>query len=81
MSYDNWKATNPADAELGPEPPPCEWNYAGRIHQHPRYPSGHCVECGAEAHEGCKDPRAIGEWEPRSDQVRLLVSETPKALQ
>lgn len=54
-----------ADELNGPEPPPCERSYAGRIHQHPRFPSGYCVECGAEAHEGCKDPLAVGEYEPR----------------
>jgi hypothetical protein len=34
--------------------PPCEVFYMDAIHKHPRYPSGHCVVCGAEAHEGCK---------------------------
>jgi hypothetical protein len=33
--------------------PPCERSYVDRW-QHPRYPSGFCVECGAEAEEGCK---------------------------
>jgi hypothetical protein len=65
MTYDHWKTTNPADDELGPEPPPCERSYAGRTNQHPRFPSGYCVECGAEAHEGCKDPLAVGEYAPR----------------
>ena len=59
-----WKTTNRDDETIGPEPPPCEWDYAGRMHLHPRYASGFCVECGAEAHEGCKDPLAVGEWAP-----------------
>lgn len=58
MTYDNWKATNPADLE--PEPPPCERSYKGHIHDHPRFPSGRCVECGADSHEGCKHPLAVG---------------------
>ena len=44
-------------------PPPCEANHAGRMH--PRFPSGYCVICGAEAHEGCKHELAVGEWAPR----------------
>jgi hypothetical protein len=43
--------------EAGPEPPPCEWNYAGKRWQHPRYPSGDCVVCGALNTEGCKHER------------------------
>lgn len=66
MTYDHWKTTNPEDEFLGPEPPPCERGYpVGSIHKHPRYPSGHCVECGAEAHEGCKHELAVGEFEPK----------------
>jgi len=54
---------DPADEFNGTEPPPCEWNYdAGRIHQHPRWPSGDCTECGALANEKCKHPLAVGEW-------------------
>jgi hypothetical protein len=60
MTYDHWKTTNPVDEYLGPEPPPCERSYAGRMHQHPRYPSGHCVECGADSHQGCKDSLMTG---------------------
>jgi len=55
MTYDTWKATNPDDEWLGPEPPPCErptrW---GRSYEHPRFPSGYCTVCGAEAHQACK---------------------------
>lgn len=40
MSYDHWKTTNPADDELGPEPPPC-WN-ALRVSA-----SNRCVDCDA----------------------------------
>ncbi len=58
--YDRWKATNPDDETLGQEPPPCERNYAGRIHKHPRFPSGYCVACRADAHEGCKHELATG---------------------
>lgn len=54
MTYDQWKTTDPADAEQGPEPPPCEQNYAGRQHRHPRFPSGDCTACGALCTEGCK---------------------------
>ena len=50
--------------EAGPEPPPCERSYAGRLHEHPRFPSGDCVECGALCTEGCKHILAVGEWEP-----------------
>jgi len=53
MSYDTWRTTNPADEFLGPEPPPCERGYA-QSHQHPRFPSGDCVVCGALCTEGCK---------------------------
>lgn len=31
----------------------------------PAFRVGYCVECGAEAHEGCKDPLAVGEWAPK----------------
>lgn len=48
-----------------PEPPPCERNYKGHIHDHPRFPSGDCVECGALCTEYCKHPLATGEWEGR----------------
>lgn len=50
--------------EAGPEPPPCERSYAGRLYQHPRYPSGDCVECGALCTEGCRHTLAVGEWAP-----------------
>ncbi len=40
--------------ESGPEPPPCEWSYRGRLHLHPRYPSGDCTVCGATAIQGCQ---------------------------
>lgn len=63
MSYDNWKATNPADAEFGPEPPPCEIFYGpGRVHLHPRYPSGACTVCGAAPTQGCQWDGWL-EWE------------------
>lgn len=65
MTYDNWKAQEPDDEWLYSPPPPCEQNYTGRLRHHPRYPSGYCVICGAEAHEGCKHPLAVGEWEPK----------------
>jgi len=67
MTYDNWKATNIADYELGPMPPPCERGYRGRIQDHPRFPSGDCVACGALCTEACKHPLAVGEWEPEHD--------------
>lgn len=67
MTYDTWKMTNPADEFLGSEPPPCERNYVGRIHQHPRFPSGFCVECHAEAHQSCKHLLAVSEWEPKEE--------------
>jgi hypothetical protein len=40
--------------EAGPGPPPCEWNYARRQWQHPRFPSGDCIVCGALNTESCK---------------------------
>jgi len=52
-------------AETAPKPPPCEISYAGRIHQHPRFPSGDCVICGALCTEGCKHALAVGEYAPR----------------
>ena len=62
-NYDAWKATDSADEFLGPEPPPCEMPIPRyEQHRHPRYPSGFCVVCGAQAHEGCKWPGAE-EWE------------------
>jgi hypothetical protein len=63
MTYDEWKTTNPADAELGPAAPPCHQNYAGRLHLHPRWPSGDCLLCGALCTETCKHPLAAGESE------------------
>jgi hypothetical protein len=48
--------------EAGPEPPPCERGYAGHLHDHPRFPSGDCVICGARCTEGCKHELAVGEW-------------------
>ena len=48
--------------EAGTPPPPCELSYAGRVHQHPRFPSGDCVICGALCTEGCKHVLAVGEW-------------------
>ena len=75
MTYDNWKTTDPADQFLGPEPPPCElFHGPGRMHLHPRYPSGRCVACGAEPHQGCqyetwldweRFQRDEPEWEPK----------------
>jgi len=62
VTYDSWKATNPADEFLGPEPPPCQLNYAGRVNQHPRFQSGDCSVCGALCTEGCKHPLAVGEY-------------------
>jgi hypothetical protein len=63
MTYDTWKATDSADDLLGPEPPPCELYYPPeRQHQHPRYPSGDCVKCGALCTEGCQYPTAKA-WE------------------
>jgi hypothetical protein len=54
-NYDSWKTHDPADDELGPEPPPCERPFPPHMpEQHCRYPSGFCVECGAEAHQRCK---------------------------
>ena len=41
--------------QFSPKPPPCEQPYApGFGHQHPRFPSGDCVICGALCTEGCK---------------------------
>lgn len=55
MTYDTWKTTNPNDKFLGPEPPPCELPWPkGRPELHCRYPSGHCVVCGAEPHQSCQ---------------------------
>lgn len=63
MSYDDWKCTDPADALLGPAPPPCEIGYSReRQYQHPRFPSGDCAVCGALCTEGCKYPTAEA-WE------------------
>lgn len=62
VTYDHWKTTNTANELLGPEPPPCEVNYAGRIHQHPRFPSGDCTVCGALCTEACKHELAVGDW-------------------
>ena len=62
MGYDTWKATNPADEFLGPEPPPCQRNYPRGPYEHPRYPSGDCSVCGALCTQGCKHPLAVGEW-------------------
>lgn len=63
MNYDNWKTTNPEDEWLGPEPPPCERGYKP-IHNHPRWPSGDCIICGALCTQSCKHPLAVGEWKP-----------------
>jgi hypothetical protein len=52
VTYDTWKTTNPDDEFLGPEPLPCERGYADP-RRHPRYPSGHCVECGAQPNQSC----------------------------
>lgn len=60
---------DPADEFLGPEPPPCERGYPGRVHMHPRFPSGDCTECGALCTEGCKHPLATGEGEWDSDEI------------
>jgi len=67
MTYDAWKAINPADEFLGLEPPPCERSYAGRVHEHPRFPSGDCVICGVLCTEGCKHELAVGEYAPAED--------------
>jgi hypothetical protein len=53
-TYDHWKTSNSEDEFLGPEPPPCERGYAGRVHDHPRFPSGDCCVCGALCTDGCK---------------------------
>jgi hypothetical protein len=55
--------------EAGPEPPPCERHYGpGRIHLHPRYPSGWCVECGAPPECACRAREYDGweEWQTSS---------------
>lgn len=51
MSYDTWKATNPADEWLGPEPygeamedRPCDFEKF----------SGECLTCGARLGEPCE---------------------------
>lgn len=80
MTYDNWKTTNPDDERLGLEPPPCERPVPRfQQHMHPRFPSGYCVVCAAEAHQGClwdgadaweaqqKDPDA--EYERKRDDA------------
>jgi hypothetical protein len=46
----------------GEGPPPCELSYVGHLYDHPRYPSGDCVVCGALCTEDCKHPLYIG-WE------------------
>ena len=68
--YDQWKTASPDDQWLSDNdmPPPCEWNYVGRMHDHPRFPSGSCVVCGAEAHEGCKHELAVGEFKPNEGE-------------
>ena len=48
--------------EAGPEPPPCQLGYGGHSHDHPRFPSGDCVVCGALCTEGCKHVLAVGEY-------------------
>jgi hypothetical protein len=48
--------------EAGPEPPPCQLNYAHAPLRHPRYPSGNCVVCGARCTDGCKYHFAVGEY-------------------
>jgi hypothetical protein len=57
----------------GPAPPPCELSYADRVHDHPRFPSGDCVVCGALCTEICKHQNfdAWAEfvaWTPDSDR-------------
>jgi len=47
--------------EAGPEAPPCQLGYA-RSNQHPRFPSGDCVICGALCTEGCKHVLAVSEY-------------------
>jgi len=54
---------DPAE-EYGPEPPPCELSYAGRVHQHPRYPSGVCSACGALPEQTCR-------WGDRAEHERF----------
>lgn len=52
--------------DIEQEPPPCERGYPlGGAQQHPRFPSGYCVICGAEAHEGCKHELAVGDFAPK----------------
>lgn len=34
--------------------PPCEHSFRGRLHHHPRWPSGDCRVCGALATEDCQ---------------------------
>lgn len=48
-NYDTWKATNPADEFLGPEPPPCTRDC-------PHYPSSYryCAACGAAPGQPCQ---------------------------
>lgn len=55
---------SPAEKELGP--PPCE-QPVKHAFQHPRFPSGDCVICGALCTEGCKHELAVGEWAPREE--------------
>ncbi len=55
MTFDSWKATNPDDETLGPEPPPCmRPTKPGEAYKHARYPSGWCVACGAAPEQGCR---------------------------
>jgi hypothetical protein len=49
--------------EAGTEPPPCERRFE-RLNQHPRFPSGDCMICGALCTESCKHELAVGEWQP-----------------
>lgn len=61
--------------EAGTPPPPCERHFIpGRTYEHPRFPSGDCIVCGALCTEGCKHPdyagweyEQTGEW-PRDEQ-------------
>lgn len=59
------------DAEGDGPIPPCELSYAGRLHLHPRFPSGDCVECHALCTEDCKHPLATS----HAGRLGALVTE------
>lgn len=52
VSGDELVSTPVTDSEFFA--PPCEHSFRGRLHHHPRWPSGDCVVCGALATEDCQ---------------------------